>query len=505
MSTLAEQGYQRRKWSATLTPTLARSAVIGGAVAALVSLYLLTLRPVYVSVNGVGETVYTHRSTVDRLLLDLDLTPGPRDHILPALDTPIRRGLQITVERPPSVRVLADGRDVTVASWGATAEEILFDAGFAVDPADRVVLDGVTYGVQTPLPAPVSTEAPRTYGRGFAWQRMVHAPQQLRLYRSIAITVVDGGLPFTLRTSAETVGEALRDAKITLYLGDRIQPSLGRGVTTGMRVTIDRSVPVTVAVGDDVLKTRTRGETVADVLADLKIGLAGMDRVSPAPETPLYPDTVIAITQVAEAVEVEEQIAPFETIFEPDFGLPIDTQQVMAPGAQGITRSRTRVLYENGDEVARTLEDEWVAQEPAQRIIAYGTRIEPQTFTTPDGQQITYWRKIRMYASSYSAGTAGVSPDQPWYGRTYTGDPMRFGVVAVDPKIIPLRSQVYIPEYGIGDALDTGGAIRARRIDLGYDDDNLQYWNRWVDVYLLWPPPPEYEITWVVPNWPRPQ
>ena len=80
---------------------------------------------------------------------------------------------------------------------------------------------------------------------------------------------------------------------------------------------------------------------------------------------------------------------------------------------------------------------------------------------------------------------------------------MRKGIVAVDPRIIALRSQVYIPGYGIGDALDTGSAILARRIDLGYDDDNLELWNRWIDVYLLWPPPPAHQITWVIPNYPR--
>ena len=81
---------------------------------------------------------------------------------------------------------------------------------------------------------------------------------------------------------------------------------------------------------------------------------------------------------------------------------------------------------------------------------------------------------------------------------------MRHGGVAVDPAVVPLRSRVFVPDYGMGDALDTGGAIIARRIDLGYDDSNLVLWNRWVDVYLLWPPPPASQITWVLPNWPRP-
>jgi 3D (Asp-Asp-Asp) domain-containing protein len=80
---------------------------------------------------------------------------------------------------------------------------------------------------------------------------------------------------------------------------------------------------------------------------------------------------------------------------------------------------------------------------------------------------------------------------------------MRKGIVAVDPAVINLRSRMYVPGYGLGESGDTGSAILGRRIDLGYDDDNLVLWNRWVDVYLLDPPPPRYQIRWLLPNWPR--
>jgi 3D (Asp-Asp-Asp) domain-containing protein len=79
---------------------------------------------------------------------------------------------------------------------------------------------------------------------------------------------------------------------------------------------------------------------------------------------------------------------------------------------------------------------------------------------------------------------------------------MRKGIVAVDPSVIPLRSKVYVPGYGVGIAGDTGGSIKGRHIDLGYDEDNLVLWYRWVDVYLLDPPPPRSQIRWVLPNWP---
>ena len=53
-------------------------------------------------------------------------------------------------------------------------------------------------------------------------------------------------------------------------------------------------------------------------------------------------------------------------------------------------------------------------------------------------------------------------------GRTATGTYVFPGTVAVDPRVIPLYTRMYIPGYGFGVALDTGGAIKGRRIDVWF-------------------------------------
>jgi 3D (Asp-Asp-Asp) domain-containing protein len=61
-------------------------------------------------------------------------------------------------------------------------------------------------------------------------------------------------------------------------------------------------------------------------------------------------------------------------------------------------------------------------------------------------------------------------PDPAWSdGMTATGVRARYGVVAVDPSVIPLGTHLYIPGYGQAVAADTGAAIVGDRIDVCFD------------------------------------
>ena len=53
-------------------------------------------------------------------------------------------------------------------------------------------------------------------------------------------------------------------------------------------------------------------------------------------------------------------------------------------------------------------------------------------------------------------------------GRTATGMPTGWGVIAVDPSVIPLGTRVTVPGYGEGVAADTGSAVRGADIDLWF-------------------------------------
>jgi len=193
-------------------------------------------------------------------------------------------------------------------------------------------------------------------------------------------------------------------------------------------------------------------------------------------------------------------VIPYEAHMAPDDKLELDQQRLAQEGANGEYRWRFRVVYEDGVEASRSLFDEWLAAEPVPRIVSYGRKIVSRPLETPDGT-LSYWRKITMYATAYSPATSGTPSSAPWYGRTRIGLKLSKGLVAVDPNVIRLGTRVYVPGYGTAVAADTGGGVRGRMIDLGYDDWNLQSWHWWVDVYVLDPPP--RTTTWVLPKYPE--
>jgi 3D (Asp-Asp-Asp) domain-containing protein len=277
-------------------------------------------------------------------------------------------------------------------------------------------------------------------------------------------------------------------AGYVVFLADRVQPALSAAVKPGTHILVQRSKPVSIIVDGRRLKTRTHRDAVGDVLADMNIVLYGDDYTTPPLSQPVAPNMEIRVSRRSNSLVIDQEPIPFDTRWAADPELELDSQALGQEGWPGVRERRTYVTYEDGSEINREVIADFVAREPEPRIYRYGTKVIVRTLDTPEGP-VQYWRVIRMLATSYSANTAGVSLDEPYYGRTRCGTAMRGGIVAVDPRVVPLRTNIYVDGYGTGLACDTGSAIKGNRIDLGYDDANLRLWYRWVKVYLLTPVP----------------
>jgi len=444
-----------------------RVVAVGLTAAALVVLaagYRATQTAVMLTIDGESRRVRTHQTTVEMLLSDLGVSLRHEDRLTPGLSAVLAADMEINIDRARPVVIAVDGREELIYAHSETPADLLATTGVTVDQLDRVTLRPPT------VTDPADTRL-----------RVV-------VQRAKTIHLEEGGVRTTLHSHVSTVGEALLEAGIRLYRADKVIPDLATPLAQGTRIQLERSVPAMVKVDNHFLRTRTHRARVGEVLADLGVTVAGQDYTDPGLDDALADDGVIEVYRVSESVVVEQSPIPFDSMWQPDPDSEIDTQSLLQEGEPGVLERRIRYRFVNNQVVSRRIEGESVVLAPNHRVMGYGTKVIVRTLDTPTGP-VDYWRVLRMLATSYSASTAGVSPTASYYGYTATGLKMRTGLVAVDPRIIDLLSEVYVRGYGVGLAADTGGAIKGKRIDLGYSDDDLQLWYKWVDVYLLTPVP----------------
>ncbi|MBO8125704.1 MAG: G5 domain-containing protein [Firmicutes bacterium] len=258
---------------------------------------------------------------------------------------------------------------------------------------------------------------------------------------------------------------------------------------------------VTLTVDGVSFAHRTRAKRVVGVLAELQIPLTGQMRVEPALTERLQKGTQIRIskTQVppktqAEPVAqepkfkveyiTEEIVLPYEVIKKPSSDLLRGTEKIVTQGKEGKFQRTRKLVYHQDELVAEYLVVEKVVAEPQDQVVLVGTREPVKTVATSSG---TYrYQEVKdMLATAYYPGPESTAPYDDGY--TAIGLKAGYGIVAVDPRVIPLRSKLYIPGYGMAIAGDVGAAIKGNRVDLCYEtrEEALQFGRRWVKVYIL--------------------
>ncbi len=374
---------------------------------------------------------------------------------------------------PLTVIILDNGQMRTLVTNEQLPKSMLVQAGIILGPADRIFLNGHEIQPDQPLPAS------RSY--------------TLQIHRVVTLTI-NGR---TIQTPALTVGEALSDAGYSLYVGDRLDPPADTPVTSGIKITYLPSQEFIVTMDNRQVHVRSADQTVEKVLASGGAPILDLDISQPAGNDSIPQDGLIRIVRVAEAIVLAQKSIPYDsqTIDSPDIAL--GQQVILKPGQTGLSVSRTRIRYEDGQVVKRIQEVESVVRPPQPRVIAAGTKLVINT-TTINGVTFQFWRSMKMYATSYSPCRSGV-PGQCFNG-TKSGLPLQKGVIAVDPSTYGylVGQKVFIPGYGNAVVGDVGGGYiiekelgvpRALWIDLGYADSNYQEAPGWITVYFLVPAP----------------
>ncbi|MBN1429315.1 MAG: DUF348 domain-containing protein [Anaerolineae bacterium] len=472
-------------------PNKVMVVIAGGLAILAVGLWLwrATALPVTVVVNGKPVALRTHRRTVAGAAVAAGAPVDDTVYLAPPAETPLQPGMVITVGFLRPVIIHADGQVFIAKTRSIQPEAIAAEVGIVLEESDAIHIDRAARPTSVEIQVnPALADVPVL-------------PREISIIRARTVIVSEGGSRVSFQTSANTVGEALLMAGYALYEADRISPSTGSSIPAeGLEISIERAAPVTVLADAHWRIVRSFQPTVGSLLRDLDLALTGRDYVLPDIDAPLPDDGQIRLVRVREETLIEKIPLPFQTTTVPDPDLELDQLREAQPGVDGVLARQVQIRYEDGIEVSRVVTGEWTDKLPQARVVAYGTQLVISEVRTERGD-LKYWRKLHVLATSYSPSTAGdKKPGDARFGLSGTGAPVTRGVVATDPRIIPLGTHLYVPGYGLGRALDVGGAVKGMRIDLGYTDDELTLWNTWVDVYLLLPLPLPDEMIWVFPE-----
>jgi len=319
-------------------------------------------------------------------------------------------------------------------------------------------------------------------------------PQIKRVSLVLVDAFADSEKTIELTTRQSTVSEFLAENDITIGEFDRVSMLMEDELYDRARIVIRKGRIFTLNIDGNVEIITTTKKTVREAFSETGINIGVADRVEPSLDSLIEENLVVNVFRVAnETITVDTEI-PFKTKEVSDSSLAKGKTKVKVRGVNGLKQTVYNITTEDGVEIKREVVSETIVREPTTRVVSVGTKTtssKPQTsgtktVTNDAGQTLKYSKKITVTATAYTDHSGQ---------KTASGRLPQYGVIAVDPKVIPLGTRLYVEstddgkswQYGYCVAGDTGGAIKGNKIDLFFDTEKecLQFGRRSAIVYIL--------------------
>jgi uncharacterized protein YabE (DUF348 family)/3D (Asp-Asp-Asp) domain-containing protein len=413
-------------------------------------------------------------SAIDRA----DLALGPEDRL-------IAEGDRVKVDRAKTVLVQVDGDALPLDTQAETVDDVLEEAGVDYGPEDTVLYDGFPIHPGANLEEAQEGVSPDVVSLGrFTPGPSGEAPEPpvfLSIRRPETLTISVDGVQMQVTSSRVKVEELLAEAGIPVGPSDYVNPARDGLIGDDKLITVLREKTIFLIVGGELTTLTSFRQTVAELLEDTGTSYEETDIISPGLEANLADNITVSVTHVRGDTVVIDEAIPYETIYREDSSLAVGEVRIVQPGQAGLRHREFSLETINGDESERELIREWVDPLPQDEIIALGTSFDVHTLDTEGDGAVPYVDTLEVVATWYNALCEGCDES------TSTQTPLRYGTIAVDPRVIPLGTCLYVPGYGFGRAEDVGGAIKGNRIDLGFPGaaDGSWWGVRDVTIYIL--------------------
>ncbi len=298
--------------------------------------------------------------------------------------------------------------------------------------------------------------------------------------------VDDKGEEIRFITYASNTAEVLAEKKVTLGEWDEVSAPLDAKVKDGDIIYVYRADTVNFLNGKESSVQITAKPTVGEFLKSQGIDPEGSIKTNVAINEKVTHGMSIDVTYIEEKFISSDEVLNYNTTRVANSSMLSGNTKVIKKGENGLVNRVYREEYANGELVSREVVEENVKVAAVDSVVEYGTKprqsISYSGTGVSRGTEFRYTDCIEMTATAYCTGTT-----------TATGMKVRYGVVAVDPRVIPLGSRLYIEAangtwvYGTAVAADTGGAVKGNIIDLYVESysEAINFGRRKAKVYIL--------------------
>lgn len=269
-----------------------------------------------------------------------------------------------------------------------------------------------------------------------------------------------------------TTKDVLAKADVSIRPEDVVEPDLSEPIDSG-NVTVLRSRPIEVIIDKQSKTYYTTKVVVSDFLDSIGVKLGERDYINVPVDSELNTNKIVIKRYLEKEKIVKEQI-PYKTVYVNDNMVAKGMTYLKQTGANGIKEIHYKEIYFGGDKVKEEFAYEKITKMPITQTYVVGTASPPKK----------YVKSFEVIATAYSPSYSETDSN-PWM--TASGLRSGFGVVAVDPSVIPMGTLLYVEGYGYAVAGDTGGAIKGNRIDVFfyYPYEANRWGVRRVRVYIL--------------------
>lgn len=316
---------------------------------------------------------------------------------------------------------------------------------------------------------------------------------QTAFAQTTTYVITDGDQTTVFTTNQTDPADILAEAGFTLGADDIYTTAQGEDIS---EITVQRNQRITIRYHGESMDVNSYGETLEALCDRVGLSVDGNNTASMPLGTMTYDGMEVTIDNIVEQEQTYTEEIPFETTYCDAPSLPEGEKKVLVDGTVGQMRTTASVKYVNTVEESRTVLNQAVTQEPIDRIILVGTgegasskmpAIGDGIIVTAEGEVLTYSHSEQFKTTAYTHTDPGCTLF------TSTGTRVRVGAVAVDPKVVPYGTRMFILSndgkyiYGVATAEDCGGGVKGNHIDLYFNTDSecWTYGVRQATVYFL--------------------